>query len=696
MAIIHPDFNTIDQLKVPPTEGELYLLQYLTNNLNDQYLIFYEPFLNGSRPDIIILKKGGGAVIIEVKDWNLDCYHINEKNHWYVNTHSSPILSPMQQAFAYKNQLFNLHLPILGLSSIAEPNKYFFGAIHTYTYFHNAHTESLDTLYNLPRYNIQKKLDKLNYKYKEADLTYEEYDKKTKYWSSQKEKINRDRHLAYSRNDLKKLTSTITDKLKSNPLFRDDIFEDFYRRLLPPDFILTQNFSFSFDQQQKNVIESNSGFSKIKGVAGCGKTTILAARAINSFIRLNPNNEFQKNAYLAYNSAPSILILTFNITLCNHIGDKLNEAKKGAKKLFTILNYHSFFDTKANELGIDISYYKEQINDINLSKAQRNSMLSKLYGTNIFKDVPISDKDLYDTILIDEIQDFEPEWIKIIRDNFLKKEGGEMVLFGDQSQNIYERDEMNKRNSPIVQGFGRWIKLNKSYRFSTNSPLIDLFQKFQAQFLMHDYEDNILLNANVSAIQESLDLNNDIIRYTPVIKDNITDRAQFIFDEIKKLINIFKIHPNNLVILASKTDILKKIELLFSNELEETMIMFETENEDLYLQRKYIKALEYPLLHSQFKIKLNNEIQYNTYQLQIEQNRRRKKAFFMQNSGKVKLSTIHSYKGFESKSVFYIMLPDDSPELIYTSITRAKNDLYLFDTANNNYSLFFAQNINNK
>lgn len=48
--------------------------------------------------------------------------------------------------------------------------------------------------------------------------------------------------------------------------------------------------------------------------------------------------------------------------------------------------------------------------------------------------------------MIDEVQDFENEWVKIIRDNFLNHEG-EMVLFGDESQNIYERDSKERTSS---------------------------------------------------------------------------------------------------------------------------------------------------------------------------------------------------------------------------------------------------------
>ena len=39
----------------------------------------FQPFLNGDLPDIIVMHKGGGVMIFEVKDWDLSNYHVNEK-----------------------------------------------------------------------------------------------------------------------------------------------------------------------------------------------------------------------------------------------------------------------------------------------------------------------------------------------------------------------------------------------------------------------------------------------------------------------------------------------------------------------------------------------------------------------------------------------------------------------------------------
>ena len=74
MASLFPELSVISKLKVPPTKGELYLCNYLNDNLDQNYHVFFNPFLDGDRPDFIILKKNCGAIIVEVKDWNFDFY----------------------------------------------------------------------------------------------------------------------------------------------------------------------------------------------------------------------------------------------------------------------------------------------------------------------------------------------------------------------------------------------------------------------------------------------------------------------------------------------------------------------------------------------------------------------------------------------------------------------------------------------
>ena len=76
-----------------------------------------------------------------------------------------------------------------------------------------------------------------------------------------------------------------------------------------------------------------------------------------------------------------------------------------------------------------------------------------------------------------------------------------------------------------------------------------------------------------------------------------------------------------------------------------------------------------------------------------------KKFAFQANSGKVKISTIHSFKGWESPSVIVILesdfaLPNTtfrpmSPQTIYTAITRARENMYIINIGNDTYHNFF-------
>ena len=64
-----------------------------------------------------------------------------------------------------------------------------------------------------------------------------------------------------------------------------------------------------------------------------------------------------------------------------------------------------------------------------------------------------------------------------------------MVLFGDEKQNIYERELDSEKKPKIVQGFGRWEALNKSIRHHGNGGrILDLAKRFQTTFFKDKYE----------------------------------------------------------------------------------------------------------------------------------------------------------------------------------------------------------------
>ena len=67
MATFIPPIEKICQFKVKPEAGELELLLFLEKTLDDSFEVYFNPYMNGDRPDILIMRKGYGVMIIEVK-----------------------------------------------------------------------------------------------------------------------------------------------------------------------------------------------------------------------------------------------------------------------------------------------------------------------------------------------------------------------------------------------------------------------------------------------------------------------------------------------------------------------------------------------------------------------------------------------------------------------------------------------------
>lgn len=122
MAKLSPSLDVIERQKEKPTEGEKTLLNFLLTSLDDSYEIFYQPFLNGDRPDFAIMRKGSGVLLIEVKDWELIHYYIDDRTKWRLRQDGTVLKSPLKQVDNYKDNLFHLHIEELFQKSIRSKN----------------------------------------------------------------------------------------------------------------------------------------------------------------------------------------------------------------------------------------------------------------------------------------------------------------------------------------------------------------------------------------------------------------------------------------------------------------------------------------------------------------------------------------------------------------------------------------------
>lgn len=619
-------------MKVKPTEGEIYLLEKLLEHFsNDEVEIYFQPFFNGDRPDIVLMKKNVGVTVIEVKDWNLSKYYVDHNNKWHLKNNKIKILTPFQQVFNYKNSFFNLH--INGFLERKIGNPYFYGRVNVFVYFHKANRKDINNFYEEQILYWREEKKRLSIRGSNLD----EYNKKVDFFSKKQKVIERDIKLSIGHDVIQNIKLPQEDR---TGLFSDSIFMEFRRYLQPPYHTLEQGKEIIYTRKQKQYLNSMPNHEKIRGVAGSGKTVLLAKRAVNAHIR----------------HGGRVLILTYNLALINYIHDKISDIRENFNwNNFYIINYHEFFTQRANEVGFEITLsdeIKKELENV-YSLEEKHRIKDKYYENQYYSNLNFFDgcEDLiekYDSIFIDEVQDYKSEWVKIIR-KYFTNDNTELVLFGDEKQNIYNRSLDNERRFTTPQGFGKWKNLTQSIRQKENgSKILQLLKNFQEAFFTSKY---VLDEYDNSSQQLYLDLELFKFKAYENFNDDKNEIVAKIYEEIRK--NNF--HPNDVCILSSRIKILQGIDKIIREDFnEKTITTFEP-----------------------FE---------NGVDLSLRKN---KKVFFNLNSGVIKLSTIHSFKGFESKVIFLIIDNNDSEEIIYTGISRTKSDLMIFSSVSK-YNEFFS------
>jgi hypothetical protein len=646
MALLYPPLEVIKKRKPEPTQGEKFLLDFLLKAYNDEYEIFFQPFLNGDLPDIIVIHKGGGIMIFEVKDWDLSNYRIESNGKWIVNTNGAVLRNnPLNQVLKYKENLYNLHIDSL-LSLKLKDYKYWY-VVNCAVYFHCHTTEAANNIcLGVNPTNKYKTFFEKNFTVIGKDALKKEtidkiFDKR---WISRKSKY-----------------------------FTEDLYNSFVRRLRPSYHTIEQGTDIKLSKEQELLSKSEEGARKrIKGVAGSGKTLVLAQRAVNAHKRTNGH----------------ILILTFNITLRNYIHDKISTVRENFHwEYFHISNYHDFITSNMNNIGLGFDFLKTD-NEGNKTFMDNMHDFARLADENIYSNIHLFDGrqdelPKYDVILIDETQDYKENWIRIIKDNFASN-NAEIVAFADEKQNIYSRELDEEKMPKIPIQVGAWDKkLNKSYRLSKKIAL--LVSEFQKKFFAQKYfiETKIESDAMLSLFDEPY----IEYHYYHTLDNENEDKkiARYIYTQILN----HQLNSNDVTILSSRIRMLRNLDYMLRIESREnTNTMFESREEFIKLFPDAKTGLE-----------RNSE---------IDKIRKSKKANFWMNRGTIKLSTIHSFKGWESPALFLVIedniksnsilkrnsQPDEfSDELVYTGLTRCQNWLFIINIKNKSYHDYFKSSL---
>ncbi|MGM9919984.1 MAG: DEAD/DEAH box helicase, partial [Bhargavaea sp.] len=199
----------------------------------------------------------------------------------------------------------------------------------------------------------------------------------------------------------------------------------------------------AMDLHQENLAKQLGDKNRlIRGVAGSGKTLILASRAK---LLAKEHPEWK------------ILILCYNISLSRSIESLVRRMMNEPDSLFDF-DYHSGQNQKGSPGTGNIvirNFHAWLRNDLKISEKQLPYYINKLeQGEAVLPS--------YDAILIDEGQDFEPEWFRLVS-TLLNPETKSLLLVEDRAQSIYKRKRSYVQDTGL-DFRGRSKVLNINYR----------------------------------------------------------------------------------------------------------------------------------------------------------------------------------------------------------------------------------------
>ena len=614
------------------TEGEYHLASFLDRKLPKEWMIHTKPTIKkwGSNmtkktPDIVIAHKKLGIMIIEVKDFSnfnnfkknivkkgkksfLEIYYEDKKGR-------SKNINPVKQVQDYMWRMRD------GINEILEEISDDYrkmNLIKCGVYFHN------------------------NYSTIEAKkfVGYPEFLRSDRCNVFATDLLN-------DKTPLHNLIPLISNK--NNIYCKKDWISNFKNWISDPLHYIESKIIVSekdLDIKQRRYTLPEPGvIQKLSGVAGSGKTKVIALRA----------------AKLA-NLGKKVLIVCFNITLKNYIASEIISVHKPniLPKNIDINHFHEFLKLYSEERGMPYLF------DDNDDEIEKETII------NCIKDKEQNPEatNNYDVILIDEGQDFKEEWFKFLI-SFLTN-NQEALIAIDLKQNVYGREKLILRGV----GQGRWGLLNKGYRLTNLH--IKIANNFSKSFLGDVNKDNETL----------------------YIEENKDKQYSLPFDPEPeaKWINVNNMDKARTKIL----NVLNYLDKEKKHNFSDTTILVSEHKDGIELKKFILNEFKNKIRISDIFI---NKSSRDPRDKIIE---KQKKILFTVRTNKLKMCTIKSFKGWERRNIIILTMADEDQINkqkydfeMYTSLTRVREKLFIINLSErykefikDNSSLFSDQLLN--
>ncbi|MEC1698313.1 3'-5' exonuclease [Schinkia azotoformans] len=615
-----------ETIRSSATVGERLLFRTFKTYLPDDYIVYYEPEIHGKRPDFVIIGPDLGLLVLEVKDYTKNTLFQINIDEWTINTSSgeqTKTKSPLKQARdnmfhivdALKKDRNLVHLE--GKYQFQLKFPYGFGTVFTRLYQKDFIENGLYSV-------VEPSLC----------LTRDEIDPEKEAFSEE--------------NLIEKITNmfVVPYRLRT-PLSKEEI--DAIRYHLFPEVRISAEFKQpvpyqdqlllslhdikAMDLLQENLAKQIGDKNRlIRGVAGSGKTLILASRA-KLLVKEHPEWK--------------ILILCYNISLSRSIEQMIHHMMQEPDNLFDFDFTKEDADLPSTSRTIKVRNFHAWLkNDLKITEKEIPSIIEKLEsGESILP--------MYDAILIDEGQDFDPEWFQLVS-NLLNPETKSLLLVEDRAQDIYKRKRSYLQDTGLsFQGRSKILSINYRNTAQIVKFAWDFYQKnssLKNKVVTKEFEGEII--APQSTRRKGVE--------PAIVKmDSFFKEAKIVAKQINKLHEQYKVPFSEMLILyrVKKTYKMSYIDVLKRSLTEE--------------------GIDYYWLTENSESKRNFEKEQET----------------------VKISTIESSKGLDFQAVFIVNV-DNMPfaleedkereaSLLYIGMTRAKEFLFLSYSGESEFTEYF-------
>ncbi|NOT18373.1 MAG: AAA family ATPase [Sulfuriferula sp.] len=444
MAIFLPVLHS-KNLKL--TAGERRFGTCLLRNLEDDYHCWFNVPIGPKqrRPDFVVLHPGRGILVLEVKDWKLSTIRGMTRHAAEIETSSGikTVANPLEQAREYMLEITHLleRDPLLIQQSDSRHQgklllPWGYGVVLTNITRKQFLTAGLEAVIPADKVICQDEMTE----------TVEAEALQNQLWGMFNYHFGS--VLTLARIDRVRWHLFPEIRIQQGNLFDDSAPDpDNNISKVLPDIVKVMDL-----EQEKLARNLGDGHRIIHGVAGSGKTLILAYRAMHL-------NQLKL--------AKPILVLCFNTSLAAKLQQLLRE--RGAGDNVHVRHFHGWCKDICDLYQLDLVGTPDQP----IYERRVNSVIAG--GEN--GRVPQAQ---YAAVLIDEGHDFEPDWFKLLV-QMIDPETNSLLLMYDDAQNIYGKRKNFSWASVGINASGRTTILKVNYRNTIEA--LDFAYQFVSRYL---------------------------------------------------------------------------------------------------------------------------------------------------------------------------------------------------------------------